>query len=91
MIVQLNAHTLHNHPISVSPLDIIHMSIMLSQAPGLSCDKHTFYLTLGVHRQETDSEEDAHLLRPSVLCCHPACAHSVSKGRFAPLNTLAFK
>lgn len=38
--------------------------------------------------RETESEEEAHLLGASVLCC---CAVSVSKGRFAPLNTLAFK
>lgn len=64
---------------------------MLSKPSGLDGDKHTLYLTRGVEGRETESEEEAHLLRASVLCCCSARVQSVSKGRFAPLNTLAFK
>lgn len=65
--------------------------IMLSQPPGLDFDKHSVYGTQGVQGRETESEEEAHLLRASVLCCCSARMQSVSKGRLAPFNTLAFK
>lgn len=63
---------------------------MLPKAPGLNPDKHTSHLTQG-DVQGWETEEESYLLRSSVLCCGPARVQSVSKGRFAPLNTLAFK
>lgn len=44
-------------------LELVASSIMLSQRPGLDFDKHSVYETQGVQGRETESEEEAHLLR----------------------------